>query len=118
MSNQIPCALGRNHKTIVGNEEGFVLVVSLLILVVLTLLGIAATRTTMVEVQIAGNDKVATRTFYMADGGTEVAINMIEENLSCPTGFSGALNNGDEDTFKRYQGVEVADLLFAYDEAP
>ena len=41
----------------VGEQQGFVLVTALLILVVLTIIGIAATSTTRIELQIAGNDK-------------------------------------------------------------
>lgn len=49
------------------NEDGSVLVVALIILVVLTLLGIAVTTTTEIETQIAGNEKVHKRTFYIAE---------------------------------------------------
>ena len=116
MSNLIPIVTKRDKKAVLGNEEGFVLVVSLSLLVVLTLIGIAATRTAIVEMQISGNDKVANMSFYKADGGTEAAILMTEENLSCPTGFSGVITNNDPNTFLRYQGIEVADLRFAYDQ--
>ncbi len=55
------------EKTI-QNERGFVLITSLMILVVLTIIGIAATNTTMIELQISGNDKVARINFYEAEG--------------------------------------------------
>lgn len=50
-------------KTI-NNERGFVLVVSLLMLSILMIIGIAATNTTTIELQIAGNDRFAKQDFY------------------------------------------------------
>ena len=66
-----------------GNEEGFILVVTMMIMVILTVIGIAMTRNTSTELQIAGNDKVHKQTFYEADGGTEFASEIIEQNIAC-----------------------------------
>jgi len=66
-----------------GNENGFVLIVAMLMLVVLTLLGIMATNTTVTELQIAGNDKLHKQSFYDADGGTEFASEVLEQNIAC-----------------------------------
>ncbi len=71
------------------NEEGFVLIASLMILVILSILGIMATRTTMVELTISGNDKVNKQTFYQADGGTEFAQQLVFENAICTTTKNG-----------------------------
>lgn len=57
----------------VQNEEGFVLVVSMMILVILTLIGLAATNTTMTELMISGNEYGAARGFYIADSGWKQA---------------------------------------------
>lgn len=59
------------------NEQGFVLIVSLLMLVVLMIIGIAATNTTTIELQISGNDKAAKQTFYQAEAGTQVGISLL-----------------------------------------
>jgi len=75
-------------KKLTGNDDGFILVAVLVTLMLLVVIGFSATTTTTVELQIAGNDKVNKRTFYDADGGTELGIRMIEENMSCPDGFS------------------------------
>ena len=48
-------------------EDGSILIVTLIILVLLTLLGIFATRTSEVEIQIAGNDMRYKRNLYSAD---------------------------------------------------
>ena len=50
-----------------NNEQGFVLIVSLLMLMVLMIIGIAATNTTTIELQISGNDKVSKMAFYAAE---------------------------------------------------
>lgn len=68
------------RKTI-SNEQGFVLITSLLMLVVLMIIGIAATNTTTIELQISGNDKAAKQTFYQADGGTQVGAELVEDAI-------------------------------------
>ena len=61
-------------KNIPNNEQGFVLVLSLIMLVVLTVLGIAATNTTIIELRISANDKLTQQTFYRADAVTREAM--------------------------------------------
>ena len=64
-----------------NSQRGSALLVALLMLVVLTLIGIAATTTTTFELQIAGNDKLYKRAFYAADGATEMGGELIERNI-------------------------------------
>jgi len=70
-----PLPLGSNM------EQGSVLIVALVILVLLTLLGIAASTTTTIELQIAGNDKTYKMAFFAADGGTELGAELLEQNI-------------------------------------
>jgi type IV pilus assembly protein PilX len=56
---------------VVENERGSVLVIALIMLVLLTILGISATTTSDIEVQIAGNERNYKRTFYTANSGIE-----------------------------------------------
>ena len=99
------------------NEHGFVLVAAMLCLVVLTLIGIAAMNTSFFEKTIAQNMNLAEKTFYGADGGSEVGIEMIEQNLSCPKGFTGTpLPDNDPGQFYRIGGIQITDSSFAYDE--
>ena len=65
------------------NEGGFVMVVALMTLVILTLIGIAGLDTSIFEEQIAGNDWGAKQTFYKSDGGTELGSELLEYNFSC-----------------------------------
>jgi len=71
----------------VRNEKGFVLITGLMILVMLTMLGIAATRNTSIELQIAGNDRIHKETFYEAESMAVVATEILEQNFNCITGF-------------------------------
>ena len=49
------------------NEEGAVLVLCLITLVLLTLIGVSATTTSRLEVEISGNDKTYKEAFYAAE---------------------------------------------------
>ncbi|MBI5559141.1 MAG: hypothetical protein HY885_16060 [Deltaproteobacteria bacterium] len=78
----------RNRKIILHNERGFVLVASLLILLILVIMGIAATNTSNIDMQIATNEKIHQQTFYQADGGAELGVRITFENAMCS--ISGA----------------------------
>jgi Tfp pilus assembly protein PilX len=69
------------------NEEGTVLVASLVILAVLTVVGVIASTSTGIELLIAGNDRWHKMTFYAADGGKEAGIELLEQNIT-ERGFS------------------------------
>ena len=49
------------------NENGSVMVLALIMLALLTLLGIAATTTSTIEIQVAGNEKLYKENFYRAE---------------------------------------------------
>jgi hypothetical protein len=55
-------------KRTMGNEEGVVLVVALLLLAVITVIGIAATRTSQTELQVTSNEREISNDFYRAEG--------------------------------------------------
>jgi len=52
-----------------NNEKGSVLIVAVIFLMLLTVLGIFATTTSTIELQISGNDKINKMVFYAADSG-------------------------------------------------
>ncbi len=54
----------KNHK-----EKGSVTVIALMILVVLTLLGIMATRISSIDIRIAANEITYKKNFYVAEAG-------------------------------------------------
>lgn len=69
------------------NEQGFVLVTGLLMLVVLTFIGLAATSNTSIELKIAGNDRLHQQNFYDAEGTVILGSELLEQNFNCGTGF-------------------------------
>ncbi|MFT5697823.1 MAG: Tfp pilus assembly protein PilX [Desulforhopalus sp.] len=71
------------------NEEGFVLVVALMMLLVLSIIGALATNSTITELSISGNNKVHKQTFYQADGATELAQHLMYHNAICETTSGG-----------------------------
>ena len=68
-------------KTIIimNNEKGSVLAVSLMILLLLTIIGIAAVKTTTVELQIAGNEVAYKKAFYESDSGVYWGVATLRE---------------------------------------
>src|SRR5512145_1912816 len=78
-----PCAFSR-----LRNEAGSAIVFVLLILTVLIIIGVTSLSTSTVELQVATHDARHKMAFYQADGGTEFASELLEQNLCCPGGFS------------------------------
>ncbi|MBT8339930.1 MAG: hypothetical protein HKP58_07075 [Desulfatitalea sp.] len=56
------------RRVIINDDDGFVLVAVLLFLSVLTVIGIAANNASVVERQIAGNERFVNDDFYRTDG--------------------------------------------------
>lgn len=81
-------------KNVLRNEQGFVLITSLLMLVVLVIIGIAATNTTVFELQVSGNDKMVSQVFYRADAATREAMGhmLIEDLKDAPSWMLSAAN--------------------------
>ena len=77
-----------------SGEEGFVMVASLLILLVLTMLGIAVNRNTDIEWRIAMNDRFHKQTFYAADAAAEMASEALEQSIAC-LGFKQNATDND-----------------------
>ena len=75
-----------------NNQEGFVLVTAMMVLIVLTLIGIIAMNSSNTEKMISGNDKIHKTTFYQADGGSELAQHVVYHNAICLD--SNGFNNG------------------------
>ena len=63
------------------NEDGTVLVVALIMMVMLTVIGISASTTSTIEIRIAGNEKFHKMAFYAADGGTEAGAELLEQSI-------------------------------------
>jgi type IV pilus assembly protein PilX len=64
------------------NEEGVVLVLCLITLVLLTLIGISATTTSQLEAEISGNDKTSKEAFYAAEVSLTAGETIVNSLLS------------------------------------
>jgi hypothetical protein len=62
------------------NEDGFTLLIFLSLLLMLTMIGIAAVMTSTTDVNIAGNDLRTINTFYAAEAGLEKAVAQIRNH--------------------------------------
>jgi len=59
------------HKNTTSDERGFVIIVALLMLAIITVIGIAATMIADTETRIAVNERLYNTAFYTAEAGTE-----------------------------------------------
>lgn len=88
------------------DEQGFVLITAMFFLILVTILGILATDTTTIEVQIAANDRIYKSDFYdqemvLAAGKLNYRDWLTAEYLNPPSGGDESTvyfpNAGDED---------------------
>lgn len=63
------------------DNNGFILITVLLLLLVLTVLGIAAINTSTVENVLSGNVRLRERNLSKADAGVEISFGLIERSL-------------------------------------
>jgi len=77
-----------------SNEKGSTLLISILILLLLTIIGIAATNTSIIEILISGNDKLHKMTFYTAESGWQVAVSWLDNQYPEISGNKGLDNSG------------------------
>lgn len=79
------------------NEQGFTLLVFLSLLLMMTMIGIAAVMTSTTDVNIAGNDLKSINTFYAAEAGLEKAIAQIRAHYT--SGATGPPSPLPSDSF-------------------
>jgi Tfp pilus assembly protein PilX len=61
------------------NEKGSVFITALFVLLLLTIIGIAATTTSRTDLQIAGNQKIHSLAFYAAEAGIEMGRTLLND---------------------------------------
>jgi Tfp pilus assembly protein PilX len=97
-------AQNRTSPRLLKNEDGVAIIAVMLILVVLTIMGIASTNVSNTEIQIAGSHAVYQQNFYLAEGAVTAGIEALEAELAAngdPRGVSGSDNQAgiiDTDT--------------------
>ena len=62
------------NDSILENQSGAALVVALIMMVVLTLIGLASIFSSTFEIKISGNKRCSTNAFYAADSGLQVVL--------------------------------------------
>jgi hypothetical protein len=67
---------------IADNEEGSVIILSILVLVILTIVGFSASRTSTTEMQIVRNDGTYQNRFYIAESGAVQVAQMLENETN------------------------------------
>jgi hypothetical protein len=78
------------EKEILKSEDGSVLVIALIIMVLLTLVGLSTNRTSSIEIQIAGNEMIFKRNLFTAEAAAMEGMQRLEEVDSLienPTAF-------------------------------
>jgi len=99
----------KNRWDVISDDEGTVLILILLIIALVTLAGISSIDTSTTEVQTATNDMRHKIAFYTAEGGLDVASELLEQNLCCPAGFTEDVEDSGETTIGT---TRVAELDF------
>jgi hypothetical protein len=63
------------------NENGSVLILALMLILLLTLTGLWSTQTSTINTRISANENLYNVAFYEADGGSEAAAGLIENTI-------------------------------------
>ena len=100
------------RKYILKNESGVALVLALVMIVILTLIGLASTYTSTLEMKLSGNKRGSTDAFYAADSGVQVTVANIE-NFSLPGKYVD--NKYDPFTDPSNPNPTKAKVLIQYD---
>jgi len=66
--------ISNNAQRAMSNEQGFALVISMLVIVVLTLIGISSIQTTTIDMKISSNYRGSSQSLYAAEAGLEKVL--------------------------------------------
>src|SRR3989337_1858514 len=64
----------RFMSSCINDQSGAALVVALIMMILLTLIGLASTFTSTLELKLSGNKRGSTDAFYAAEGGGQVVL--------------------------------------------
>ena len=95
---------------IANNKDGSVLIVALLMLALLTIIGVSATTTTNIELQIAGNEKFHKIAFYHADSGVYTTPKIISTCIDSGAGIT--IGSGTTEPDIRYSTGSSSTLFY------
>ncbi len=75
-------------RRITGNSEsGIILIICMMILLMLSLIGVASIMTSNTEMDISGNAQQSNSAFYLADAGVERARSILRDSIDWRYGF-------------------------------
>jgi len=94
------------------DQSGVALVLALIMMVILTLIGLASTYTSTFEMKLSGNKRGSTDAFYSADSGIQVVVANVE-NFSLPGKYVD--NQYDPFTDPNNPNPTNAEVLIQYD---
>jgi hypothetical protein len=95
----------KESKIILGNQSGVALVVALLMIVILSLIGIASSSNSTFEIRLSGNKRGSTDAFYAAEGGNRSVIPIIA-NFNTSAGYV-AVNQGALPTELQSESIDM-----------
>ncbi|MCP4717315.1 MAG: hypothetical protein GY868_19505, partial [Deltaproteobacteria bacterium] len=92
-----------------NDQGGYVLVLSLFMMVLLSMIGLAALMTGTTDIDIAGNDKFHLMAFYEAESGLNIAAEIIQQL----NGYDSAADVVDSEGYFDDNGtIRIHDLDF------
>jgi Tfp pilus assembly protein PilX len=106
----------KESKLILGNQSGVALVVALLMIVILSLIGIASSSNSTFEIKLSGNKRGSTDAFYTADGGTKSVLPNIA-NFNTSSGYV-AVVQGALPTELRSESIDLGRMAPTLDVPP
>lgn len=96
-----------NVKTKLENQSGVALVIALIMIIVLTLIGLASIFTSTFEISLSGNKRTATDAFYLAETRSNTASNMITE-INAVITYTPVSSDTDLSAAEQSSGLTVA----------
>ena len=107
--------LYKKEKIMNRGEGGNVLLITLIILVLLTIIGISATRTASIDMQVAGNNMVYKKNLFTAEGGALEAVQVMSNEAELDTvGYPWIRPEGTDENIVRdkdqFEGISRQSL--------
>jgi hypothetical protein len=94
---------------LIDNEDGFLLVMSLMILTLLTIIGVSTSDTTRFELTVAANERVHNLAFYAAESArsyVEARTNLFDDANSYEGAHKNFPNDDDPDEFEELGALQ------------
>jgi hypothetical protein len=69
--------MAKKRVSLLREEKGAAIVIALIMMIVLTLIGLASTYTSTYEMKLSGNKRGSTNAFYVSDGGAQSVVALL-----------------------------------------